>query len=190
MAARIGLFEHFNRLFDFKGKEDRASFWPYAALVFVIVMVIGMIIFVPMMAHSMEAMQQYATEHPDQATIASGPGQYSISVQGNHPEFFDGQSMALYLVVSFGLSILLYAAAVTCRLHDHGKSGWWGLMPLPFILYSTIMMPRAFASPVENMTVFFSIFFSNTFYIITLIVLIVFLASASDPAANRYDAGD
>ena len=189
MAARVGLFEHFKRLLDFSGREDRASFWPYAALVFVIVTVIGMVVFVPMMAHSMEAMQQYAATHPDQATITSGPGQYSISVQGNHPEFFDRNWMALYLVVTFGLSVVLYAAAVTRRLHDRGKAGWWGLMPLPFVLYSTIMMPRAFASPVENMTLFFSIFFSNMAYIITLIVLIVFLAGASDPAPNRYDAG-
>jgi uncharacterized membrane protein YhaH (DUF805 family) len=187
MAARVGLLEHFKRLFDFGGREDRASFWPYAALVFVIVMIIGMVIFVPMMAHSMEAMQQYAATHPEQATITSGPGQYSISVQGNHPEFFDVDSMALYLVVSFGLSIVLYAAAVTRRLHDRGKSGSWGLMPLPFIIYSTIMMPRAFASPDENMALFFSIFVSNMVYIVTLIVLIVLLASASDPARNRFD---
>jgi uncharacterized membrane protein YhaH (DUF805 family) len=95
--------------------------------------------------------------------------------------------MALYLVVSFGLSIVLYAAAVTRRLHDRGKSGSWGLMPLPFIIYSTIMMPRAFASPDENMALFFSIFVSNMVYIVTLIVLIVLLASASDPARNRFD---
>ena len=189
MSATISLMGHFARLLDFKGREDRASFWPFAAAVFVIVMVIGMIIFVPIMAHDMTAMQQYAAQHPDQSTITSAPGQYSISIQGDHPAFSDGGSMALYLVVSFGLSIILYAAAVTRRLHDRGKSGWWGLMPLPFILYSTIMIPRVFASPVENMPLFFSIFFSNMLYIVTLIVLIVLLAGASDPASNGYDAG-
>jgi len=31
---RIGLFEHFSLLLSFGGREDRGSFWPYAALVF------------------------------------------------------------------------------------------------------------------------------------------------------------
>lgn len=64
-------------------------------------------------------------------------------------------------------------------------------MPLPFVIYSTIMMPIVFASATDpNMTLFFSIFFSNMLYIVTLIVLIVFLASASDPEPNRYDVGN
>ena len=91
---------------------------------------------------AMHEMQQFAVQHPDQTTVTSGPGQYSISVRGNHPEFMSGRSVALYLAVTFGLAILLYAAAVVRRLRDRGKSGFWGLMPLPFILYSSIQMPR------------------------------------------------
>lgn len=192
MSATVGLSEHFRRLLDFKGREDRASFWSYAAVVFGIVMVAGMAIFIPMMGRSMRAMQEYAAQHPDQATIASGPGQYSISIEGNHPEFFDTGSMATYLAVTFGLAILLYAAAVVRRLHDRGKSGAWGLMPLPFILYSSIMMPQMFGSfgngREPNTALFFSIFFSNMLYIIALITLIVFLAGRSNPQPNPYDA--
>ncbi len=191
MSPSVGILEHFTRLLNFKGREDRASFWPYAALAFVIIMVAGMFIFIPVMAQSMRAMQGYAVQHPDQATIASGPGQYSISVQGHHPEFFPAGQMAGYLAVSFGLAILLYAAAVVRRLHDRGKSGAWGLMPLPFIIYSSIAMPRVFASAGEpDMALFFSIFFSNMLYIMTLIWLIVLLAGAGDPAPNRYDLRD
>lgn len=191
MSATVGLRDHLKRLFDFKGREDRASFWPYAAVAFIIIMVVGMVIFIPMMARSMQAMQQYAAQHPDQATVNTGPGQYSISVQGHHPEFFEAGSMAAYLVVSFGLAILLYAGAVVRRLHDRGKSGFWGLIPLPFIIYSSIMMPRVFASArAPDMALFFSIFFSNMLYIVTLIVLIVLLAGAGDPQPNRYDTAD
>lgn len=188
MSATVKLWVHFPRLLDFKGREDRASFWPYAALVFVLNMFVGMAIFIPMMQRSMRAMQEYAATHPEQATVTSGPGQYSISVQGNHPEFFEGRSMAAYLAVTFGLAILLYAAAVARRLHDRGKSGFWGLMPLPFILYSSIMMPRMFASAGQpDLGVFFSIFFSNMFYIVALIWLIVLLAGRSDAEPNRFD---
>jgi uncharacterized membrane protein YhaH (DUF805 family) len=62
-------------------------------------------------------------------------------------------------------------------------------MPLPFILYSTIMMPKVFASATNpGMGQFFSIFISNMLYMVTLIWLIVWLASPSEPGPNRYDA--
>lgn len=190
MSATVTIWDHFKRLFDFAGREDRASFWPYAAIAFIITTIAGMIIFVPMMSRSIQAMQQFAAQHPDQATVISGPGQYSISVQGNHPEFMPAAPMALFLAVTFGLAILLYAAAVVRRLHDRGKSGFWGLMPLPFIIYSSVQMPRMFASvgtaTQPDMTLFFSIFLSNLLYIATLIWLIVLLASPSEPAPNRY----
>jgi uncharacterized membrane protein YhaH (DUF805 family) len=191
MAGTVGLWEHFKRLFDFNGREDRASFWPYAAVAFIIIIVVGMAIFIPMMARSMQAMQQYAAQHPDQATVTAGPGQYSASIEGHHPEFFPAGSMALYLAASFGLAVVLYAAAVVRRLHDRGRSGFWGLMPLPFILYSSIQMPRMFASfgseVQQDMTMFFSIFVSNMLYILTLIILIVMLAAPSQSGSNRYD---
>jgi uncharacterized membrane protein YhaH (DUF805 family) len=190
MSATVSLGEHFKKLFDFTGREDRANFWSYAAVAFIITMVVGMIIFVPMMSRTMHAMQQFAAQHPDQAIVTSGPGQYSISVQGNHPEFMPAGSVALFLAVTFGLAILLYAAAVVRRLHDRGKAGFWGLMPLPFILYSSVQMPRMFASvgagSQPDMTLFFSIFLSNLLYIVTLIWLIVLLAGPSEPARNRH----
>ena len=140
----------------------------------------------------MRAMQEYAAQHPEQASIASGPGQYSISVHGDdHPQFMRTGAVAWYLGVTFGLSILLYAAAVVRRLHDRGMSGKWGLMPLPFILFSSIQMPRMFGSfgngiP-PDMGVFFSIFISNFLYLGTLIALIILLSGAGNPDANRYD---
>jgi uncharacterized membrane protein YhaH (DUF805 family) len=188
MSAKIGLWEHFRKLADFTGREDRASFWPYAALVFAIVTIAGMFIFVPMMAHAMTEMQGYAAQHPEQTTVVSSPGHYSISVKGDHPDFFPASSMAAFLGVTFGLAIILYAAAATRRLHDTGKSGFWALLPLPFIIYSSVMMPRMFAFRGEpDVTLFFSIFFSNMLYIVTLIVLIILLAGASRSGPNRYD---
>ena len=189
MSAKVSFAEHFKKLFDFAGREDRASFWPYAAIVFVIILAAGMAIFIPLMTHAMHEMQQFAAQHPDQVTVTNGPGHYSISVHGNHPVFMPAGSMATYLAVTFGLAISLYAAAVVRRLHDRGKTGFWGLMPLPFILYSSIQMPRMFASvgsgAEPNMMLFFSIFLSNFFYIITLIWLIVILAGPGEKAATH-----
>ncbi|WP_084355763.1 DUF805 domain-containing protein [Novosphingobium lentum] len=189
MSATVKLGEHFKKLLDFTGREDRASFWPYAAVAFGITIAAGMIILAPMMVHTMQAMQEFAVQHPDQATVISGPGQYSISVQGNHPEFMPAGSIALFLAVTFGMAILLFAAAVVRRLRDRGKSGFWGLMPIPFIIYSSVEMPRMFATVATgvspDMPLFLSIFFSNLLYLATLIGLIALLAGSSEPAQNR-----
>jgi len=185
----VTIWGHFTRLFAFSGREDRASFWPYAALASIIVTIAGAVIFVPMMIRAVGAMQQFAAQHPDQTTVTSGPGQYSISVRGSHPNFMPAGSITLFLAVTFGSAILLYAAAVVRRLHDRGKSGLWGLMPLPFILYSSIQMPGMFSSiGIErgpDVVLFFSIFLSNLLYIATLIWLIVLLAGPSESAGDR-----
>lgn len=183
MHGTVTIREHFVRLFDFSGRENRASFWPFAAVAFLTVMIVGMIIFVPIMASAMTQMQQFAVENPDQAVVAAGPGHYSITVRGNHPELFPAKSIALYLGVSFGLAVLLYAAAVVRRLRDRGKSEFWGLLPMPFIIYSSIQMPRVFSSiggsAEADMTLFLSVFFSNLLYMFALVWLIVLLAGPS-----------
>lgn len=184
MSATVTLREHFARILDFNGREDRASFWPYAALAFVLIIVAGMIILVPTMISAMQEMQQFAAQRPDQVTVTGGLGQYSITVRGDHPEFMSKLAIVLYLAVTFGLAIVLYAAAVVRRLRDQGKSGFWGLMPLPFVLYSSIQMPTMLSSvgssSPPDMFLLFSIFLSNLLYIITLIWLILLLAGPSE----------
>jgi len=191
MSANVSLGGHFKRLFDFKGREDRASFWPYAALSLIITMIVGAITFLPMMFRTMQSMQDFAAQHPDQATVTSGPGHYSVSINGNHPEFFSVGSFGLFGAVTLGLAILLYAAAIVRRLHDSGKSGLCGLMPLPFLLYSSVQVMSLFGSfgtaGPPDMTLFLSIFLSHLLYMATLIWLIVLLATASEPGPNRYD---
>lgn len=190
MPTTVGLWEHFTRLLDFDGREDRASFWPYAAVAFIIVMVVSAAIFIPMMIHAMAAMQQYAGRHPNDVTVSSGPGHYRISIHGHgHPQFFERASIMAYLCVTFGLSFLLYAGAVVRRLHDRGMSGFWGLMPVPFIVYSSFVLPAVFASTGRpSMGAFISSFVSNMLYMVTLIALIVLLAGAGIPGPNRFDS--
>ncbi len=198
MSANIGLWEHFARLFDFQGREDRASFWPYAATVFIIVTIAGMIAFVPMMAHAMQAQQQ-AWVVPTGTTAGPGPSEIVVHappphLHGHHRAHlrpFPSTWLAIYFAITFGLAILLYSAAVVRRLHDRGLAGWWGLMPLPFVFYSSLRMPSAFAATwgghAPDTAVFLSIFVSNLLYLVSLIVLVVLLASAGDAGPNRFD---
>ena len=189
MSASVSIKEHFKKLFDFRGREDRASFWSYAAAAFAITVAAGLVIFVPAMIHSLRAMLQFAALHPAQTAVTSVPRQYSISVQGNHPQFKPAGPMALFLAVTFGLAILLYAAAVVRRLHDRGKSGCWGLMPLPFMFYSSVQLLGVLTSAgtiaLPASALFLSILTSNLCYISTLAWLIVMLAGPSKHALNR-----
>lgn len=189
MPATIGLWEHFARLLDFEGREDRASFWPYAAVVFIIVMIVSAAIFVPMMVHAMGEVHRYAGQHPSGVTYSNGPGGTGITIHArHHPRFFSRTWMMLYFATTFGLSILLYGAAVVRRLHDRGMSGMWALMPLPFIIYSSFVLPVVFASSgPPNVAVFVTSFVSNILYLIAIIVLVIFLASAGTPGPNRFD---
>lgn len=125
-VSNVSITEHFKKLFDFSGRENRASFWPYAAVVFGITMVAGMIIFVPIVANAMREGYNLLHNIPikSQRPVVLGNGHYSISVRGDQPEFMPAGSIAAFLAVTFGVAILLYAAAVVRRLHDRGKSGF------------------------------------------------------------------
>jgi len=181
---------NFANIATFSGRETRGQFWPYATFVFVLSIAGMMAVMLPEMSASMERMQKFAAEHPDMATVQQGPGGYSISIQGHHPELMPdmGNMMGLMAVV-FVTAIALLAAAVARRLHDRGKSGAWGLMPLPFIAFASIMMPKVFAQNPPDMSLFFAIFINNFIYIGTLIFLVVLLAGAGTQGENRYGPG-
>ena len=173
MPATVGLWEHFRRLADFSGREDRSSFWPYAALVYGIMTLCSMVAMFPLMMSMSRAVEQAA---------ASG---------GKPPLPPFGGFIAGVTVVTL-IGIAFYAAAVSRRLHDSGFSAPWGLMPLPFLLFSMVRMSDFFASvgvDQPDMGRFLEIFVSNLIYMITIVALIVMLARRSDPGPNRYDGG-
>jgi uncharacterized membrane protein YhaH (DUF805 family) len=163
--------EHFPRLLDFKGREDRASFWPYAALVYGIMMVGSFAAMMPTMQSAMNAANEAATGNNTAPFPDIG--------------FFFDAMMIMTLIV-----VVLYAAAVARRLHDAGLSRLWGLMPLPFLFFGLVRMRRFFVdipTAQPDMSQFNQIFFNNLIYILTLIALIVLLARRSVAAPNAHD---
>lgn len=172
MSATVGLLEHFSRLLDLKGREDRASFWPYAALVYGIMMVGSFVVMMPMMHSTMRT----ASEATLQGSTAAFP---------DMGFFFTG------MMIMTAFAVVLYAAAVVRRLHDAGLSGFWGLMPLPFLLFGMIRMRglfESFPSTQPDMDRFNQIFINNLIYILSLIALIVLLARRSNPHPSRFDS--
>jgi uncharacterized membrane protein YhaH (DUF805 family) len=150
-------------------------------------------VMVPTMATTFSRMQQFAVEHPDQATVTSGPGTYSIQIHGNHPELLpDMTRFFAPLGIGVVVAVVLLAAAVTRRLHDRGRRGYWGLMPLPFLAFGLTVFPKMFAtmsqgdvSP-ETLGLFFTLFFNNMLYLASLGLLIFLLAARSDVGSNRF----
>ncbi|MEO7814426.1 MAG: DUF805 domain-containing protein [Sphingomicrobium sp.] len=157
MNNDITLAEHFRLLFAFGGREDGASFWPYAALVFGILTTLNILMVLPML-------------------MAVG----SIMEPGMPP---DVSNFMIYFAAMTGLGILLYAAAVVRRLRDTGRSPMWALLPLPFAIGSALGMMQAFTSPFDflppDMTMLQLSIACNALETLSVVVLIFLLTLRS-----------
>ncbi len=178
------------RLFQFSGRESARLFWPYVGVLIALQMIAGPVILGPAIFGSMEKMQRFAVQHPDQATVTSGPGSYSITIHGNHPEFMpDVHRFFLATALGAAITVCLVAAAVARRLHDRGQTALWGLTPLPFLAFGLFGMLRLFPSFVSgapDFRLFFLLFGNNILYIGLLIWLVIRLARDGTPGDNKY----
>jgi uncharacterized membrane protein YhaH (DUF805 family) len=179
------------RLIDFNGRETRAQFWPWAGCVFVVAFLGYGAVVGSMMAGTIGGMQAFAEANPDHATVVSTPGSYSVSIEGAHPELLPDVGLILTMVGALvAVLVVLLAAAVARRLHDRGRSAFWGLAPLPFIgfaLFGMSVLFGQFESGGEpDIGLFFAIFFNNLIYLAVLATLVIQLAGAGKAEANRF----
>lgn len=160
----------FKKLADFKGRDRRSQFWPYAGVVgavwFVLQGVGGNLVMFTVMASGDEA---------------------------NFPIAFLG-------TMAFGVLVLtcLLAAAVSWRLHDRGRSGLWALIPLGLLvttmtgfglLFHSLWEEAPTYDPSADMSFefgFLGIMMSNLLYMASLVTLIVFLCLKGKAGPNRY----
>jgi uncharacterized membrane protein YhaH (DUF805 family) len=174
------------RLANFSGRESRGLFWPYAITVFVLGMVAGLLLFVPVMMDMMSRIAAYAQAHPE-GLPKPAPGQ----IQVLPPELMpDMGAMFVPMAVVNLLTLLLYAAATVRRLHDRDRSGWWAALPLPFQLAGLLIAPRAMAAmlhpgaPPSPLAMLGSL--NSLAYWAVFIVLIVILAGEPSRGPNRF----
>jgi uncharacterized membrane protein YhaH (DUF805 family) len=183
----------FRSLTRFSGRDRRSQFWPYAGVAVALTFVAMGAAMVWVMSSFWAEAMQIAQAHPETVTVESGPGYYSRSVDvsdyGLMPDFTAFFTVMGVSVVAY---IALLAAAVSRRIHDLGKSAFWGLMPVPFLLFGVgvfpIMMNDMMQSPEPNLALFFLLFFNNMAYIIGLISLIVMLCLKGTSGPNRFGA--
>ena len=192
MASIVRSIHHnLARVADFSGRETNKEFWPYALFLIFGSGVVGMLVVLPTVLDSLRRMQRFALEHPDQATVTSGPGTYSIEIQGYHPELMpDFSSFLLITAAANGFILVLLAASITRRLHDSDHRGWWAFLPLPFAVSGTFLMLKIFAMAADSGTpdprLFFTVVANNLLYLGLMGFLILLLARPGTPAPNRF----
>jgi uncharacterized membrane protein YhaH (DUF805 family) len=173
-------------LFRFGGRDGRATFWPYAGSVFGL----AVLVLMAAMARVASRMMQFAQDHPDRARVETGGGGYSVAIEGKPPELAGAFGDMMVIVnLLFAACIVLLAAAVARRLHDTGRSGAWGLMPVPFIVFSGVMMGRLFGQDDIPIGAFLAVFVSNLLYLASLAVLVTLLAKQGQAGPNLYGPG-
>ena len=174
----------------FSGRDTLAQFWVYAGSVIGLSMAAMVMLMAPTITSSVAEMQQFAAEHPDQATVTTGPGSYSISIQGDHPELMpDFAGIATGMAVICGIALVLLASAVARRLHDRGKGGYWGLPAAIFLMTGLVMMPRLFgdfANGAPDMRLFGLMLVNNLLYLASLGLLVLQLVLDGTRGPNRF----
>ncbi|MDB5707001.1 MAG: hypothetical protein JWN66_4117 [Sphingomonas bacterium] len=180
------------KLVSFSGRDTLSQFWFYAGAVIAVTIAAMVALMGPMMTSSIAKMQRFAAEHPDQAEVRTGPGSYSISIHGNHPELMpDLTGLATGMSVISGIALVLLASAVARRLHDRGKGGYWGLPAAIFLVIGLVAMPRVFddfahGNGNPDMRLFGFMFLNNLLYLAALAVLVVQLVLDGTRGPNRF----
>lgn len=187
-----------SNLANFKGRASQGQFWPYAICVVLLVFTTSFAAMIPTFTATMERMQKFAIEHPESSTIHSGLGTYEIEIHGNHPELMpDIGQMSLGIGAFAAVVVVLLAATVARRLHDRGRSALWALTPLLFLTFSLVMFPQLTARMADASTsnaettgqalpMFFAIFFSNLFYLASLVGLLIVLIGRGTRDDNKF----
>lgn len=177
-------------LLRFSGRDRLGQFWPYAGLVFLFIMSLNMAIVAPTVIETFSRFERFAAEHPELTTVVQSPGGTSIHIEGDHPELMpDFGAFGLGIGITSLVAVLLLAGAVVRRLHDRGRSGLWGILPLPFLAIASIAFPKlmeSFTGPEPDLRLFALLFLNNVAYIASFVTLIVLLTLSGTPGPNRF----
>jgi uncharacterized membrane protein YhaH (DUF805 family) len=181
----------FANLFNFSGRDRPGQFWPYAGLLVIVQMAIGAMAMMQMMMTVFLRIEDYARTHPDEVRIETGPGgEQVMHMERLPPELMPDFSVLAPIIAFNALAmVLLLAAAVARRLHDRGKSGLWGLLPVPFLAGGLFFMTNLFATfrgEEPNLRLFGFAFLNNLLYLAMLACLVVMLVKRGDEGENRY----
>jgi len=183
----------------FSGRDANILFWPWVAVLIAATTLAAAAATLTVLGDTLARMQRFAAAHPDQTEVVSTPTSYRLTIHGNHPELMPAFDPFFHAMAAITAAlVLLLAASVTRRLHDTGRSGAWGLLPLPFLAFAFTAFPRVMDSfraaqatqTQPAMGLFGLLFLNNALYMAALIALVLLLARRGTPGPNRYGEAD
>lgn len=184
IGASIG--HNLRNLGRFSGRDTRVQFWPWAIVVFIGATIATMAVIVPILLEMMIALQQLIHQPVDPKTGAYPPPIEPDAFLNLMPDF---ARLQIPFAAINAMAGLLLAAAVVRRLHDRDKSGFWGLIPVPFFIVGALLMPQAvqFGTRVEPGPLPVIASLNSALTWVAFIGLIVVLVGEGTPGPNRYD---
>ena len=173
----------------FSGRDRPGQFWPYAILLFLLSIVAAVAVIVPAMIDMLVRIQRFVIEHPEGLPPPSDP--YDPAAAPLPPELMpDFSGTALPMAAVNLVFVLLLAAAVVRRLHDADRTGWWALLPVPFMAVGAASWESAMAmsagAPMAADPATMLLMLNSLFYWVAAIALVVMLVQAGTPGPNRY----
>jgi len=190
MLVFASIRHNLTRLFRFSGRDGPRLFWPYVLCVYGMSTIVAVALAAPAFLMVFTRMQAFARAHPDQASVAEGPGDYSITVHGVHPELMPDFTGFFNVIAAYAcVLIVILAAAVSRRLHDRGRSALWGLTPLPFLVFAFFAFSRllgALRTSNFSLRTFLLLFANNGLYLVVMALLLLQLVLPTKPVSNRF----
>ena len=189
-AIVAAILYNFRNLVRFSERDIRAQFWPYAIFLFIFQMIVSLISMIPFMFNILVKTFQFAAQHAGRPGGPMGLGDQREFAQMMDGIFSDIQSMLMVLTpILTVIFVVMIAAAVTRRLHDRNRRGFWGLMPLPFTAFGIASMPIMLPGVWHHslsIAWWAALILQNLFYYASLILLIVMLAGRDSAEPNRF----
>jgi len=177
-------------LANFAGRDARQTFWYYVLFLYLIQMVAGMLVTIPMMVAMFSQMF---------AGIRAGADPDAMNAM--MLEAMSGPiETTMWLAMGLGaVSLLGLAASFVRRLHDSGLSGWWAWLPGLLYIGYLAWMPRQIAGLKDGLAQAVAMQQGGTPFgmmpgqevamlsaYLPLMLLAIFGVRKSNPGPNRY----
>lgn len=142
------------------------------------------------MMFRVQRLMQLARFHAQDGSSSPGPDPIVVHAPSGHPaSTVEFQTIIVGVAIGMAIFIALTLAAVWRRLHDCGRTGAWGVLPVLFASVSFAGMFHLMGDvPARGSVsaVFPLVFLSNLAYFGSALALVVMLAIPGMPGANRF----
>jgi uncharacterized membrane protein YhaH (DUF805 family) len=140
----MNIAANFRAIGQFRGREARRDFWPYAGVTLIIYVIAGQIVAIPFMNQMLSGMLKVMTD-PKFVEAAQGANPFAVQAM----MYRAMPDMTGLILAQAAVQLLWYsllAAATVRRLRDGGVSPYWALLPVPFKTVGLIITPAVFAA--------------------------------------------